>query len=129
MKTISSIFTCLGSPHHLEDLKQLQPVWWTISKKAKKGDWAVFYLTAPISAIVGFGQIVKTPWYENESEWKEKHFTEISRLVMLDEDRFIRNSELRILFPEWRYILQPRSSVAAPEAVIAPLWELLNERK
>lgn len=128
-KTPKQIYTCLGNPHHLDDLYLLLPVVWTISKNAEIGDIAIFYLTAPISAIVGFGTVMEKPWYNQFSEWREKYFADIAEIIMFDQDRFITNRQMRLLFPEWRYIRQPRVSVAAPSEIIKPFWKLLQQQK
>lgn len=128
----SNIYVCLGSPQHLPDLRGLsypdESVYWTIKKTAKKGDKAIFYLTAPVSAVVGFGSIIDDPWEEPKSEWKEKNFTEINRIRIFDENQFITNRQIRELFPEWRFMLQPRQSVAMLADIQQPFWELLSER-
>ena len=128
----SKIFVCLGSPAHLPVLRGLsyphESVYWTIKRTAAIKDKAIFYLTAPVSAVVGFGNIIDVPREEPQSEWKEKHFTDINRIRIFDEKNFITNREIRELFPEWRFMLQPRQSVAMLETIQLPFWELLNER-
>lgn len=128
----SKLYVCLGSPTHLPDLRDLEypqdSVCWTINRKAEINDKAIFYLTAPVSAVVGFGNIIDVPWEDTQSEWKEKHFTDINAIRIFDENKFITNREIRELFPEWRYMTQPRQSVLMLEAIRLPFWELMNER-
>lgn len=131
----SNIFVCLGAPEHLISLKELsdenrpqQSIYWTVNKNAAPRDRAIFYLTYPISAIVGFGNIISSPWIEEDSEWKEKNYTEINRVRIFSECNFITNREIKTLFPEWIFWKQPRQSVATPKDLLHPFWELLNER-
>ncbi len=126
-----NIYVCLGSPNHLSDLKNLrnqESVIWTINRNAKIGDKVIFYLTRPISAIVGFGRVCESPWVNAESDWKEKHFAEINQITILKDSQFITNREIKLLFPEWIYIKQPRQSVLMPETIRKPFEELINER-
>lgn len=131
----SNIFVCLGSPEHLPSLKAIsderrpqQSVHWTINKNAEPGDKAIFYLTAPVPAIVGFGNIALIPRLDEESDWKEKNYTEINRIRISSEKNFIANRELKMIFPEWIFWKHPRQSVAAPADLLMPFRELLNER-
>lgn len=121
------ICVCLGAPYHLKNLNKKLPVAWTVKNNVTCGDLAVFYLTAPISAIVGYGVIISEPWYESQSDWQDKFFAEIDQIETFLEHNFIRIKYIRQLFPEWRYWLQPRQSVLTPESICQPFKELLEK--
>lgn len=124
----NKICICLGSPFHLSVLNEKKRVAWTVKNSCSKGNLAVFYLTTPISAIVGYGQIISEPWFESQSFWQDKYFAEIDKIVMFKKEKFIQIKTLRNLFPEWRYWLQPRQSVFVPEQLTKPFTELLENK-
>lgn len=128
-KPNQNICICLGAPYHLPDLQKKEPVAWTVKNSCRIGDLAVFYLTAPISAVVGYGVIISEPYYESQSEWQDKYFAEIDRIQIYSEQNFISIKYIRQLFPEWRYWLQPRQSVIAPEDLTFTFKELLETNK
>ena len=46
----------------------LESISWTIHKDAEIGDWVYFYITAPISAIVGSGRVASRPLASHDAE-------------------------------------------------------------
>lgn len=123
-----NLYTCIGNKQHLTSLFPGNSIDWTMHKDAKIGDYAVFYLTAPISAVVAFGKITGDAYFNIYSEWQDKYFAEVKIEIRLDETQFITNRELRNLFSEWKYIAQPRRSVLIAPDIASPLVELIRER-
>lgn len=130
MKKEPNIFMCLGSPTHLPELLEIQSdqdtANWTIKPNAGPGDTAVFYLTMPIASIAGYGEVISDPWLDENSEWKDKYFAEIGNIRIFAETDFISNAEMRRLFPEWRWWLQPRRTGECAEDIRKPFLDLLK---
>ena len=121
---------CLGVPAHLPMLKQIgkrEIMRWTCRKEAVYGDIAAIYLTAPISSIVGYGMIYSEPEIEEESDWADKYFADIGRFRLFAENDFVPIRRLKELFPEWKYLAQPRRTGIAPDAITGALVELLRQ--
>lgn len=101
---------------------------WTISKHARRGDLMLLYICAPVSAIVASAMLSDDPELEENprAEFFGHHLADMIDVRLLREP--ITRAEMMSLFPEWRYMRQPRNSVAAPDGLIPELEALLRER-
>lgn len=123
---------CLGTPEdHFEDLENDAGSGgisnWTINSKAKKGDYVLFYMIAPISALVAKG-VVLSDATRNENprdNWFGYFESDIVDLEMLKSQ--ISLSEIRKKIPEWGYWKTPIKSTCVPDDFIKPLERLLGK--
>lgn len=100
---------------------------WTINKNARPGDVCAMYVCAPVSAVVATAVIAEDPFQEKDlnSPFFNTYFAEMNELKMLDIS--ITRHQMRELFPEWRYWLQPRNSVQTPPEFLVKFTKNLQE--
>lgn len=131
MKRNKSYHICLGTPeYHLQDLErdaESGKTDWTINSKAKKNDYALFYMTAPVSSIVARG-IVITDAERNidPNDYWYGHFEcHISDLELLANP--VPLAEIRRKIPEWGYWKTPIKSTRVPDNLVGKLERLLDK--
>lgn len=121
---------CLGTPsYHLDGLRldaERGETVWTINRRARAGDGALFYMARPVSAIVATGTLVKdpAPCLDPESSWHGRAMAEIAELEM--HDPFITLRELKDRIPEWVYWKSPVLSHPVPPQFARRLEYLLR---
>ncbi len=131
MSKKSTYHICLGTPEfHLEPLEDSASstgeVGWTINSKAKAGDFALFYLKAPISAIIAKGVTVSDAERNNDSrsDWYGYFGCDIHNLVMLKTP--VHLSMIRDSIPQWGYWKTPIKSTRVPDEFVLRLEGLLD---
>ena len=102
----SRVHVCFGEPSiHLSELMQLAENrtadYWTTNSQAKKSDRALFYMTAPLSAFVAWGDIQTDASLEagQRYNWSGHYMSKIGNVKILP--RPVPLKELRNRLPEW----------------------------
>ena len=113
----------LGSPDSARELifKDVKDgeTYWTTHRDSKPGDYAFFYITAPMKSIAVCGKFITEPILQDDPllPWHNHFFALIGELKLLKRGLSIR--ELKFLFPEWNYWKQPRSNALVPDDILA----------
>ena len=109
----------------MEDCFASDVAYWTLHKDAQIGDRILFYITAPISAVVAMGKVSSEPEYQpNPNEHWYKHWLgEVSELEVTNTTAM---RELRQMFPEWKQLFYLRQNARVPGEIVEPLLELLR---
>ncbi len=133
MSRNKSYHICLGTPElHLDGLEidaRNGVTNWTINSKAKKNDYALFYMIAPISAIVAIGIVIHDAKRDENprSYWYRYFEADIGDLKMLKTRILL--AEIRKKIPEWGYWKTPIQSTRVPERFVEKLERLLGKVK
>lgn len=100
---------------------------WSINRLARPGDMVLLYVCAPVSAIAATAFIAEPPYLEEDvnSPFFNTYFAKMDNLKMLDVS--ITRHQMRELFPDWRYWIQPRNSVVAPTEFQPQVLDLFGE--
>ena len=128
----------LGDPtdperNYMNDLQDLalsgEVTEWKMPSGAKVGDVVLVYLTAPISAVVGYGLVFEAPTRANavpDRPWGEGWWAEVGEFGMIEPP--ITNHELRIRVPSWKWPTQPRSATFPKGQAALDLLEFTEHR-
>lgn len=98
---------------------------WTVSRHAKRGDKILFYVCAPISAIIATATLETDTEKDDDiqSEWFGSHLADMHSLEMLAAP--VSRKTLVEKFPHWGYWKQPRNSVQVSAEFLPELEQLL----
>lgn len=120
----------MGTPaDHLDRLEAMaatdEGTNWTVNSQAVVGDQVLFYLSAPLSALVARGTVTSPPKRRNNprARWYGHYMADIDAITLLP--RRIPVRELKAEFPQWRWLLSPIKSSRIPEDIVAPLEALI----
>lgn len=119
-----SVWLVYGPAHCLAGLcdEDAEPTTdWTIHKDARVGDFVLFYLKAPLCAIVASGRIVTSPKYE---AWAEEWSRTMPYAATMEIDA-VYNPPIgyrqmvkdRYLFNEWGLLRSQMQSGIGPQIV------------
>lgn len=99
---------------------------WTINMLAKKGDVVLFYITAPVSAIVATGVAVNDAKRsaDPESDWNGFFMCDIIELELLE--RPLTRETIRREIPSYGYMYSPIKSSRIPERHVPQIERLLR---
>lgn len=105
-----------------------QQWFWTVPKTARRGDLALVYLCAPVSAIVGSVEITAEPFYNVDMfpAWKDNWMAEIGRVRYARSRPELGIKGLRELFPDWGWLRYPRGKARIPAEIVPALLKLIN---
>ncbi len=131
MKRNNAYHICLGTPQNdLDELKrdaERGETYWTINSKAKKNDYALIYMIAPVSSIVARGVVLTDAERDTDpNNYWYRHFEcHISDLEMLANP--VPLAEIRRKIPEWGYWKTPIKSTRVPDNLAGKIERLLDK--
>jgi hypothetical protein len=126
-------FILLGGAEHIDFFRENiffenQQWFWTVPKKAKKGDIGFVYLCAPISRIVGEIELTAEPFYNTHlfPRWENNWMAEIGNVKYFEPRPELKTKRLKELFPDWGWLRYPRGKTQIPVDIVEPFLELMN---
>lgn len=123
---LRSYYIFLGSPEDRHWIQNNETVGWTSHRDAELDDRVFFYITAPVSAVVGYGHICGG--FKNEDIRSKYYERWMSEILVINDSLNIPFGNLRELFPDWRWLKFPRQNTQIPEEIVKPFLELVNEK-
>jgi hypothetical protein len=122
----------LGSEANLADLRQDGELdgftIWTINKKARTGDYAFFYFTSPVSAVVAMGvcQSNAALVTDQDDDWFGFHMIQIGEIEFLNNP--VKRADL-IDLPGWRYFYSPIQSAVVRESAAPQFRRIIEQHR
>ena len=96
---------------------------WSSLKDAKPGDRVLIYIVAPHSRLIAKAEVISFPVKGKPGDFAYR--ANIGKVRLLKNQ--VTLDQLRKSFPNWTWLIQPRSKATVPEEYQAKLWKMVHE--